>query len=116
MRQMALKDLYDWSYEATVQFVSDSLVLRWFCRVYLHTVCNDKTLLKWANLIQSDTLRLFNKRLGTIACELKLTRGRKLRNDGTVVESNIHHPTDSSLLADGVRVLSRLVKRAKTVV
>jgi IS5 family transposase len=116
MRQLALKDLYDWSYEATVQFVSDSLVLRWFCRVYLHPVCNDKTLLKWANLIQPDTLRLFNKRLSTVACELKLTRGRKLRNDGTVVESNIHYPTDSSLLADGVRVLSRLVKRAKTVV
>jgi IS5 family transposase len=50
-----------------------------------------------------------------MACELKLTRGRKLRTDGMVVETNIHHPTDSSLLADGVRVLSRLVKRAKAV-
>jgi IS5 family transposase len=115
IRQMALKHLYDWSYEDTVRFVSDSLVLRWFCRVYLHLVCSDKTLLRWANLIQPDTLDLFNERLNTIACELKLTRGRKLRNDGTVVETNIHHPTDSSLLADGVRVLSRLVKRAKGV-
>ena len=115
IRQMALKHLYDWSYEDTVRFVSDSLVLRWFCRVYLHLVCSDKTLLRWANLIQPETLHLFNERLNTIACELKLTRGRKLRNDGTVVETNIHHPTDSSLLADGVRVLSRLVKRAKGV-
>lgn len=115
IRQMALKHLYDWSYEDTVRFVSDSLVLRWFCRVYLNLVCSDKTLLRWANLVQPETLHLFNERLNTIACELKLTRGRKLRNDGTVVETNIHHPTDSSLLADGVRVLSRLVKRAKGV-
>jgi IS5 family transposase len=115
IRQLAVKHLYDWSYEDTFQFVNDSLVLRWFCRVYLHPVCSDKTLLRWANLIQPETLRLFDQRLSTIACELKLTRGRKLRTDGTVVESNIHHPTDSSLLADGVRVLSRLVKRAKGV-
>ena len=116
MRLMALKHLYDWSYANTVRFASDSLVLRWFCRIYLYPVCDDKTLLRWANLVQPDTLHLFNGRLSSIAGDLKLTRGRKLRNDGTVVESNIHHPTDSSLLADGVRVLSRLVKRAKTVV
>ena len=115
-RMLALKHLYDWSYADTVRFVSDSLVLRWFCRIYLNSVCNDKTLLRWANLIQPDTLRLFNQRLSNIGCELKLTRGRKLRTDGTVVETNIHHPTDSSLLADGVRVLSRLLKRAKSMV
>jgi transposase, IS5 family len=42
-----------------------------------------------------------------------VTRGRKLRTDGTVVETNIHHPTDDALLADGVRIISRLVGRAK---
>lgn len=116
IRLLALKHLYDWSYEDTCRFVSDSLVLRWFCRVYFHPVCADKTLLRWANLIQPETLRRFNERLSTIACELRLTRGRKLRCDGTVVETNIHHPTDSSLLADGVRVLCRLVKRAQSLV
>ena len=113
LRMLALKHLYNWSYADTVRFVSDSLVLRWFCRIYLNPVCDDKTLLRWANLIRPDTLRLFNRRLNAIACELKLTRGRKLRTDGMVVETNIHHPTDSTLLADGVRVLSRLLKRAK---
>ena len=110
LRLLAIKHLYNWSYEGTIRFVNDSLVLRWFCRIYLHRICTDKTLLRWANLIQPETLRLFSRRLSTIARELKLTRGRKLRTDGTVVETNIHHPTDSSLLADGVRVLSRLVK------
>jgi IS5 family transposase len=33
-----------------------------------------------------------------------------------VVETAIHHPTDSSLLADGVRMLGRLVRQAKPVV
>lgn len=115
LRMLALKHLYNWSYADTVRFVSDSLVLRWFCRIYLNPVCDDKTLLRWANLIQPNTLRLFNRRLDAIAFELKLTRGRKLRTDGMVVETNIHHPTDSSLLADGVRVLSRLLKGAKAV-
>ncbi len=113
LRMLALKHLYNWSYADTVRFVSDSLVLRWFCRVYLNPVCDDKTLLRWANLIQPQTLRLFNRRLSAIACELKLTRGRKLGTLGMVVETNIHPPTDSSLLADGVRVISRLLKRAK---
>lgn len=115
IREMAVKHLYDWSYEDTAQFVHDSLVLRWFCRVYLNPVCSDKTLLRWVNLIQPETLHLFNERLDSIALELKITRGRKLRTDGTVVETHIHYPTDSSLLGDGVRVLSRLVKQGQAI-
>jgi IS5 family transposase len=51
-----------------------------------------------------------------MAQRLKVTRGRKLRTDGTVVESHIHHPTDSGLLVDGVRVLSRVLGRARQVI
>jgi hypothetical protein len=43
--------------------------------------------------------------------EKKVARGRKLRVDTTVVETNIHYPTDSSLLGDGVRVLTRVMKK-----
>jgi transposase, IS5 family len=50
-----------------------------------------------------------------LARSLKVTRGRKLRVDSTVVETNIHPPTDSALLSDGVRVLSRLLRRAKKI-
>ncbi len=115
IREMAVKHLYNWSYEDTAQFVNDSLALRWFCRVYLHPICSDKTLLRWVNVIQPETLHLFNERLDSIALELKITRGRKLRTDGTVIETNIHYPTDSSLLEDGVRVLSRLVKQGQAI-
>ena len=52
LRMLVLKHLYHWSYEATEQFVNDSLVLRQFCRLGLHKAPDDTTLLRWANLIQ----------------------------------------------------------------
>ena len=115
LRMLAVKHLYDFSYEQTEQQVADSLVLRQFCRVYLKAVPDHTTLCKWANLIQPQTLEAFNGRMMTLAMESKLTRGRKLRMDGTVVETTIHHPTDSSLLADSVRVIGRTLTRAKKV-
>jgi IS5 family transposase len=51
-----------------------------------------------------------------LARQLKVTRGRKLRVDSTVVETNIRYPVDSTLLGDGVRVLNRTIQRAKRVV
>lgn len=115
LRMLAVKQLYDLSYEQTEQQVADSLVLRQFCRVYLHAVPDHTTLCKWARLIRPETLEAFNERILALAIESKLTRGRKLRMDGTVAETTIHHPTDSSLLADGVRVLGRTLTRAKKV-
>ncbi len=52
-------------------------------------------------------------RVVQLAAQAKVTKGRKLRVDATCVQTNIHHPTDSGLLVDSVRVLSRLVQRAK---
>src|ERR687886_364164 len=114
LRLLVVKHLYGWSYEAVEHFVSDSLVLRQFCRVYLEKVPDDTTLLRWANLIEPATFLALNERVVALARQLKVTRGRKLRVDSTVVETTIHHPSDSSLLGDGVRVLSRLLRRAKT--
>jgi transposase, IS5 family len=115
LRLLVVKRLYGWSYEEVEHFVSDSLVLRQFCRLSLQRVPDDTTLLRWANLIEPATLMALNERVVALARQLKVTRGRKLRVDSTVVETTIHHPSDSSLLGDGVRVLSRLLRRAKTV-
>ena len=112
LRMIVVKHLYGWSYEQTEYHVSDSLVLRQFCRVYLEAVPDDTTLIKWANLIQPQTLYELLDHVTELARSLKVTRGRKLRTDGTVVETNIHHPTDSTLLGDAVRVLSRTLKKA----
>ena len=116
LRMLVVKRLYSYSYEETVARVRDSLSLRRFCRVYLNDVPVDTTLIRWANLIQPKTLEKFNERIIQLAVERKVTNGRKLRTDGTVVESNIRAPSDNRLLADGVRVLARTVKRARELV
>lgn len=114
MRMLIVKHLYHWSYEQVEQWVSDSLVLRQFCRVYAERVPDDTTLIRWANLIRPATLHSLLDHITEQARRLKVTRGRKLRIDGTVVETTIHYPVDSTLLGDGVRVLNRTIARAKT--
>src|ERR687897_2887312 len=115
LRMLVVKRLYGWSYEQTERFVNDSIVLRQFCRLYLEGAPDDTTLIRWANVIGAHTVAALNDRAVELARSLKVTRGRKLRVDSMVVETNIHHPTDSALLSDGVRVLSRLLRRAKKV-
>jgi IS5 family transposase len=116
LRLLIVRRLYGWSYAETEHFVGDSLVLRQFCRLGVERVPDDTTLLRWANLIQPATLQTLLDHVVALAHRLQVTRGRKLRVDSTVVDSPIHHPTDSSLLADGVRVLGRLIRRAKPAV
>lgn len=89
LRLLVVKRLYRWSYEEVEHFVSDSLVLRQFCRVYLEKAPDGTTLLRWANLIEPATLEALNERVVVLARELKVTRGRKLRLDSTVVETTI---------------------------
>jgi transposase, IS5 family len=115
LRMLVVKHLYGWSYEQTEQWVNDSLVLRQFCRVYLEKVPDDTTLIRWANQIQPTTLHGLLDHVVELARRLKVTKGRKLRIDGTVVATNIHYPVDSTLLEDGVRVVTRLLRRAGTV-
>src|SRR6266496_6035735 len=116
LRMLILKHLYQWSYQETEEQVDQNLILRWFCRLYWAPVPDDTTLLRWANTLQPQTLHDLNDRVVQLARQAKVTRGRKLRLDATCVQTEIHHPTDSGLLVDSVRVLSRLVKRAKGLV
>jgi transposase, IS5 family len=113
LRMLVVRRLYGFSYEQTEHFVSDSIILRQFCRLYLEPAPDDTTLIRWANTIGAQTLAALNDRAVELSRSLKVTRGRKLRTDATVVETNIHHPTDDALIADGVRVISRLVGRAQ---
>jgi transposase, IS5 family len=110
------KHLYQWSYQETERRVKDSLVLRWFCRVAFHKVPDASTLFRWEQTLRPETVHALNDRVVELARQAKVTRGRKLRVDATCVQTTIHHPTDSGLLVDSVRVLSRVVQRAKTLV
>jgi transposase, IS5 family len=116
LRMLILKHLYQWSYQETERRVADSLVLRWFCRVAFHAVPDASTLFRWAQTLRPETIHALNDRVVQLAKQAKVTAGRKLRLDATCVQTTIHHPTDSGLLVDSVRVLSRIVQRAKGLV
>jgi IS5 family transposase len=116
LRLLVVQHLYAWSYEETVERVADSLVLRWFCRVYFHPVPTKTTLVRWAATIRPATVQALVDRVTLLAKQAKVTRARKLRIDSTCVQTSIHHPTDSGLLGDGVRVLGRLIRRARPLV
>src|SRR5258707_755946 len=116
LRMLICKHLHQWSYQDTEEQVDQNLILRWFCRLYWAPVPDDTTLVRWANTLQPETLHALNDRVVQLARQAKVTKGRKLRLDATCVQTTIHHPTDSGLLVDSVRVLSRFVQRAKGLV
>src|SRR6266567_6876677 len=113
LRLLIVKHRHQWSYQETEEQVDQNLILRWFCRLYWAPVPDDTTLIRWANILQPETLHALNDRVVQLAVQAKVTKGRKLRLDATCVQTNIHHPTDSGLLVDSVRVLSRFVQRAR---
>jgi transposase, IS5 family len=116
LRLLICQHLYQWSYQETVKQVYDNLLLRWFCRVYWATVPDASTLFRWEQTLYPETLHTLKDRVVQLAVQAKVTKGRKLRLDATCVQTTIHHPTDSGLLVDSVRVLSRFVQRAKGLV
>jgi IS5 family transposase len=115
LRMLVLKHLFDWSFDECEREVRANLVYRAFCRIEGERVPDAKTVIRLAQVLDGPTLTQLLERLVAIARERRVVRGRRLRVDTTVVETNIHYPTDSTLLADGVRVLTRTVKRLRTV-
>lgn len=114
LRMMYLKRSYELGYETLVREVKDSFTWRRFCRLSLEgRVPDSTTLIKLSHKYGEDTLREINEALVLKLKEKKVIRGRKLRMDTTVTEANIHYPTDTGLLADGVKVITRTVVRIK---
>jgi IS5 family transposase len=111
LRMLVLKHLYDWSFEGCERQVRANLVYRQFCRVGCERVADSKTLIRLAQVLGPEVLKAIVERLVTIARQRKVVKGLRMRVDTTVVETNIHYPTDSRLLADGVRVVTRTAKR-----
>jgi len=91
--------------------VRANLVYRAFTRIGDQKVPDAKTLARLGQVIGPEVIRDLHERLVALAREQGVVKGRKLRVDTTVVETNIHYPTDSNLLGDGTRVLTRTMKR-----
>src|SRR5438128_5051063 len=113
LRMLVLKHLYRWSYDELEREVRANLVYRAFSRVGAGPVPDAKTILKLAQALGPDTIQALHRRVVELAIARGVTRGRRLRIDTTVVETHIHYPTDSNLLADGVRMLTRTTARLR---
>lgn len=111
LRLLLLKHIRNWSYEVVEREVRANLVYRAFTRVGAGKVPDDTVMNKWALALGPEVIENLHQRVVRMAQEKKVVQGRKMRIDTTVVETNIHYPTDSSLLGDGVRVLTRAMKR-----
>ena len=116
LRLLILKHIRDWSFQETAREVRANLVYREFTRIGAGTVPDDKSISRFARALGPDVVEKLHQRIVTLAQHKKVVPGRKLRVDTTVVETNIHYPTDSTLLNDGVRVLTRVMKKAAEVV
>ena len=114
LRVAVARRLMNWGYRTAESEVAGSAKWRWFCRVYSQPVPDHTTLRDREALIRPATLQRVNARLLAVAQDRGVTRGEKLRTDGTVMETDIHYPTDSRLLDDSVRVLGRSLARART--
>jgi IS5 family transposase len=88
-------------------------VYRAFCRLDCARVPDAKTLIRLSHLVGPEVLKGLGERLVAVARARRVIRGHRLRVDTTVVETTIHHPTDSSLLAAGVRVLTRTMQQIR---
>jgi IS5 family transposase len=102
------------SYEGLSFALADSSTYRSFCRLgFDQKPLTKSALQKNVKRVKPETWDAIQRMVVRKAHELGVEKGDKVRTDCMVVESNIHHPTDSSLLGDCVRVLTRLMKNAR---
>lgn len=111
---LLIKQMNGFSYRLLEYHLADSRTYRWFCDFGIaDEIPSESTLNRDIKKIRPETLEEINRIFLGVAAKKGIEKGRKVRVDCTVTESNIHHPTDSSLLWDSVRVLCRLTQRAQ---
>ena len=115
LRLLLLKHIRDWSYEVLTREVRANLVYREFTRIGGARVPDDKTIGRLGRQLGPEVITQIHQRVVQLARERNVVSGRKMRVDTTVVEANIHYPTDSTLLGDGLRVLTRVMRKVTAV-
>lgn len=114
LRCAIVKILFNFTYEELAFHIVDSQSLRWFCRIGMAEDGFQKSALN-SNIkrISAETWELINRNILGYAEDEGIEKGRVVRTDCTCVESPIHQPSDSSLLWDAVRVLTRIVQHVR---
>jgi IS5 family transposase len=110
LRSLTLMRVKNWDYRELRERINDGYTLRGFTQFDAQLVPKHDAFNRAFNRLTPATLEGINQAIVQAAVQLGLEDGKKLRVDTTVVETNIHYPTDGTLLWDSVRTITRLVK------
>ena len=110
LRSLVLMRVKNWDYREVRERINDGFTLRSFTEFDSQPVPKHDAFNRAFNRLTPETLRDINQLVVQAAVQLGLEDGKTLRVDTTVVESNIHYPTDASLLWDSVRTITRLIE------
>ncbi len=111
LRSLILMRVKNWNYRELRERITDGYTLRQFTDFYCQPVPKHHAFNRAFNRLTPKTLQAVNELVVQAAVDLGLEEGQKLRVDTTVVQTDIHHPTDNTLLWDVVRVVTRLIGR-----
>jgi IS5 family transposase len=110
LRAFVLKSIKNWDLRELRERTADGYSLRLFTRFFCQPVPRHDAFNRAFHRLRPETLLAINEALIRVAVDLGLEDGKRLRVDTSVVETDIHWPTDSTLLWDAVRVITRLVR------
>ena len=110
LRSLILMRVKNWDYRELRERINDGFTLRGFTDFDSQRVPQHDAFNRAFNRITPATLQAINQAVVQTAVQLGLEDGKQLRVDTTVVETNIHFPTDATLLWDTVRTVTRLVE------
>ena len=113
LRCAILKQYRQLTYEELAFHLEDSDSFRGFSRLEMGQYPCKSILQENIKALREETWEAIHREIIGYAKEKKIETGRKVRIDATAVETDIHHPTDSTLLADGVRIITRLLAEGK---
>jgi IS5 family transposase len=108
-----LMRIKNWDYRELAERICDGITLRVFTRFYSNAVPGHTAFHRGHSRLTPELIRRINDALLQAAVQDGLEDGEASRGDTSVVEADIHHPTDASLLWDTVRVLTRLLKQLR---
>src|SRR6266700_5103980 len=116
LRSLILMRVKNWDYRELRERIADGYTLRQFTEFHCQPVPKHDAFQRAFVRLTPETLVAVNDLLVQAAVALGLEDGKKLRVDTTVVQTDVHHPTDNTLLWDVVRVVTRLVGRLADVI
>src|SRR5260370_32940576 len=106
----------NWGYRGVRGRIADGYTLRCLSHYYAHPVPKHHAFNRAFTRLTPAVLQFINEVVVQAAVELGVEDGKQLRVDTTVVQTDIHHPTDSAMLWDAVRVITRLVQRLGVII